>query len=119
MGLRQILEATYEGRMTAYRRIFQEKEGRTVQEEVLLSKNVPCALSWGGGMQKRGRTVEQEKLPHIRNEARVFLSPEIELPAGCRVIVSQHGATREFVSSGEGIVYPTHQEILLTREEMA
>ena len=119
MGLRQILEATYEGRLTAYRRIFAEKEGRTVQEEVLLLKNVPCALSWGGGMRKRGAAVKQELVPRIRDEARVFLPPDVELPAGCRVVISQHGTTREFISSGEGVVYPTHQEVVLTREGTA
>ena len=70
-------------------------------------------------MRKRGAAVEQELVPRIRDEARVFLPPDVELPAGCRVVISQHGATREFISSGEGVVYPTHQEVVLTREGTA
>lgn len=119
VGIRRILETTYQGKMTVYRRSFQEKDGRLLQKDLVLLENQPCALSWGGGMRKRGNAIEQDALPEIRDEARIFASPDLEIPPGCRIVVTQYGVTRDFISCGESVVYPTHQEIVVTREGMA
>lgn len=119
MGLRSILEATYEGRLTAYRRIFKKENGRTVQKEEAFLTEQPCALCWGGNYRQRGASLKQEILPEIQYEARIFVSPVVEIPAGSRVVVAQNGVIRDFVTCGEGVKYPTHQEIIVTREDKA
>lgn len=119
MGLRSILEATYEGRLTAYRRIFKKENGRTVQKEEAYLTDQPCALCWGGNYRKRGDSLKQEILPEIQYEARVFVSPAVEIPAGSRVVIAQNGGIWNFVTCGEGVRYPTHQEIVVTREDKA
>ena len=53
----------------------------------------------------------------IDYDAKLFASPELSIPAGCRIFVRQDGVLREFVSCGEAMVYPTHQEIPVSREE--
>jgi hypothetical protein len=119
LGLRHIIETTYAGRMTVYRRVFQTENGRTVQKDLVSILNQPCALSWGGGFQKRGTAVEQQLSPVIRGQARIFTAPDLDIPAGSRIVVTQYGKTTDFISSGEGVVYPTHQELIVEREDFA
>lgn len=119
MGLRSILEATYEGRLTAYRRVFRKENGRTVQKDEAYLTEQPCALSWGGNYRQRGASLKQGLLPEIQYEARVFVSPDAEIPAGSRIVVAQNGVIRDFVTCGEAVKYPTHQEIIVTREDQA
>ena len=119
MGLRRLIESTYSGRMTAWRRVFCKEGGRTVQKEEAFLTEAPCALSFGGNYRQRGASLKQELLPHIRYEARIFASPDLRIPAGSRITVAQDGVIRDFVTCGEGVVYPTHQEIIVGREEEA
>jgi hypothetical protein len=50
-------------------------------------------------------------------EAKLFLAPEIVVPAGSHVIVTQHGMTREYNLSSIPAVYPTHQEISFSAKD--
>lgn len=119
MGLREIFLSTCTDRMTVYKRVFQEKEGRTVQKDLAFLVEEPCALCYGGALQKRGEALSQGDFPKIEGEARLFAKPELEIPAGCRVEVTHCGRTISFIATGEAVVYPTHQQIVLTREAMA
>ena len=80
---------------------------------------VPCALSRGGSVRRQGSPIRQEETAVIDYDAKLFASPELSIPAGCRIFVRQDGVLREFVSCGEAMVYPTHQEIPVSREERA
>ncbi len=119
MGIRGLLEATYQARMTVYTRAFQEREGRMTQVEIVALRDVPCAVSWGGNFRKRGDSIKQSNFPEIREEARIFAAPNLRIPPGSRIVVTDCGVVKNFISSGDGIVYPTHQEIIVAREEMA
>lgn len=117
VGLRSIIEGTYRGEMTVYRRYAKVEKGRTVFREMAAYTGVPCALSRGGSVRRQGTALRQGAVAEVSYDAKVFLSPEVVVPAGCRVVVTQDGATRNFLVSGEATVYPTHQEIVVTREE--
>ena len=80
---------------------------------------VPCALSRGGSTRRQGSPIRQGEVGEIRYDGKIFASPELTIPAGCRIVVVQDGVVREFVTCGEATVYPTHQEIAVTREERA
>lgn len=45
---------------------------------------------------------------------KLFISPDVAIKAGSKIIVTQHGRTTEYSNSGVPAVYPTHQEIMLT-----
>ena len=45
---------------------------------------------------------------------KLFISPDVLIKAGSKIIVTQHGRTTEYSNSGVPAVYPTHQEIMLT-----
>lgn len=119
MGLRNLIERTYSGRLTAYRRVFREEGGRTVEKELPFLENAACALSWGGNQRQRGAALKQGLVPEIAYEAQIFAAPELDIPAGSRVVVTQDGATREFVTCGEAVIYPTHQQIMVSRRGRA
>ena len=119
VGLRSVIERTYRGEMTVYRRYAKIENGRTVFREMAAYTGLPCALSRGGSVRRKGTAIRQEELAGIRYDAKIFASPEAEIPAGCRIVVTQDGVLREFISCGEATVYPTHQEITVTREEWA
>lgn len=119
LGLRNAIESTYRGEMTAYRRYAKVEKGRTVFKEEAVCTAVPCALSRGGSVRRQGSPIRQEETAVIDYDAKLFASPELSIPAGCRIFVRQDGVLREFVSCGEAMVYPTHQEIPVSREERA
>ncbi len=119
VGLREVIESTYRGEMTVYRRFAKVENGRTVFGELAVYTGVPCALSRGGSTRRQGTPIRQEETGEIRYDEKIFASPELTIPAGCRIVVVQDGVLREFAACGEATVYSTHQEIAVTREERA
>ncbi len=119
VGLRSVIESTYRGEMTIYRRYAKIENGRTVFREIAAYTGLPCALSRGGSTRRKGTAIWQGELAEVRYDAKIFASPDTVIPAGCRIVVTQDGVQREFITCGEATVYPTHQEIMVTREERA
>ena len=119
MGLRSAIEATYSGLMTVYRRFPKIENGRTVFREEAVYTALPCALSRGASTRRQGDALRNNTIATVQYDAKVFLAPEPLIPPGSRVLVLQDGMSRNFVTSGEPMVYPTHQEIVLSREEFA
>lgn len=50
----------------------------------------------------------------VSQSVKLFISPDVVIKAGSKIIVTQHGRTTEYSNSGVPAVYPTHQEIMLT-----
>ena len=118
MGIRSAIEGTYHGQMSVYRRFPKIENGRTVFREEAIYSDIPCAFSRSTGTRKEGEALRSGKVAYADYVAKVFLAPEYTIPPGCRIVIAQDGMLRDFISSGEAMVYPTHQEIVLTREEM-
>lgn len=79
-----------------------------VGEHTLFEKQ-PCRLSYGS----MPSTSDTEGPANIVQITKLFIAPELEIPAGSKIIVTQNGRTTEFSNSGVPAVYPTHQEITL------
>jgi len=45
------------------------------------------------------------------------LPVDVEISAGCKVIVEQEGKTQYFYCAGETAVYGSHQEVILELEK--
>lgn len=43
----------------------------------------------------------------------LFIAPEVEIPSGSKITVTQNGKTTDYCRSGESAVYTSHQEIAL------
>lgn len=113
---RKWLELTYDGVMTV---TGSKKE--TVGSETIVTHNAvlyadqPCALSFSGTPDGS----QGEDAGEINYRATIFCAPELVIPAGSRITVTQYGKTYVMVYSGEGITYPTHQQLSVTRKERA
>ena len=43
----------------------------------------------------------------------LFIAPEVEIPSGSKITVTQNGKTTDYCRSGESAVYTSHKEIAL------
>lgn len=107
---RKALESTYEGRATVveYQKI-KDEYGLTSFQEVTVLEDQPCKLSFETLTSSTGDPVAT-----VSQSVKLFISPDVVIKAGSKIIVTQHGRTTEYSNSGVPAVYPTHQEIMLT-----
>ncbi|ENY8920593.1 hypothetical protein ACF133_003995, partial [Clostridioides difficile] len=49
------------------------------------------------------------KVAKLEQTIKLFISPDIEIKAGSKLIIND----KEYVRSGESAIYPNHQEIIL------
>lgn len=116
---RKAIESTYEGLCTIYEYIEIEDPdtGETIvsPEPVPIHENIPCKLS----KKTISAADDGEVANTIKYEPVLFINPDIEIKAGSKIVITQHGVTRQFKRSGEPFVYETHQEIVLQRTDTA
>lgn len=116
---RKAIESTYEGLCTIYEYIETEDPdtGETIvsPEPVPIHENIPCKLSKKTISAADGGEIANT----IKYEPVLFINPDIEMKAGSKIVITQHGVTRQFKRSGEPFVYDTHQEIVLQRTDTA
>lgn len=110
---KQAIESTYKGLCTVieYKDIEDEDTNETINKPIPVHEDIPCKLS-----KKAINSTNQTEVANIIKYAPVlFINPGIVIKAGSKIVVSQHGVTREFEQSGEPFVYETHQEIVLQK----
>lgn len=78
-------------------------------QPVILAENVPCKLSFESLTVTAGDGVAT-----VGQSVKLFLDPEIAVPAGCKIVVTRPDGT-EFTYGQSGLpgVFHNHQEILL------
>ena len=110
---RAALEMTYDGKMTVAGAHKETVDGETVvTPDAVLHEDVPCALSFSG----TPGAGQGEDAGETRYQAMIFCPPELDIPAGCRITVTQCGHTYSLRYSGEAITYHTHQQLAVIRE---
>lgn len=77
-------------------------------EKVVLKKQ-PCRVSFS----KLSNTKESDTRDAANQEIKLFISPDIVIKQGSKIIVTQEGRTIEYSNSGLPAIYHTHQEIVL------
>jgi hypothetical protein len=104
---RKAIESLYEGvcTITGSQEVIVE-DGTTEFEEVVICEGQPCRLSFGSSKTQTG-----EAATETTQEAKLFLAPEIVVPAGSHVVVTQHERMWEYKLSSTPAVYSSHQEI--------
>lgn len=81
----------------------------TTQKEVTKYENQPCKLSY-----EKHTTASSAGGPAIISQTiKLSLAPELEVPAGSKIIVTQDGVTNAFTRSSEPNVHMDHQHITL------
>lgn len=108
---RKALERTYEGRATVYeyREVRDPDTYLTDFKEVAVLEDQPCKLSF----KTLDTTTDTGPVAAMTQGVKLFLSPDVTIAPGSKIIVTQTGVTTEYASSGVPAKYPTHQEIPL------
>lgn len=81
--------------------------------EIPVINEEPCKLSF----QTLAVNEEGAAAAKLTQSVKLFLSPNLEIPAGCKIVVKRFGViNREFVyaRSGEPGIFTNHQEVPLT-----
>lgn len=81
----------------------------TSKREIAVLENQPCKLSF----ESNGSASNTDAATAIAQDIKLFLSPEIKISPGSKIVVTHEGRTGEYNQSGVPAVYPTHQEIAL------
>jgi len=108
---RKAVESLYKGLCTV--KVWQEIEDPithvTKHDEASLFSDTKCKLSY----EKQTSSTPTGGPAVIAQTIKLFIAPELDIPAGSKIIVTQHGKTTEYSRSGESAVYKDHQEIVL------
>lgn len=112
---RKALESTYDGTLTAYISTKKKVDGETKLVREKLYEKIKCALSKVSTPSTRQTDAQNA----ISYESKLFIPPELSIPPGSEIEVSQYGRTYQYINSAEAFVYPTHQELLLERKGSA
>lgn len=91
----------------------KNKYGTVVSEVKELYKNIPCRLSF----KNISQTEQTESVAKTSQVVKLFIAPEVYVPPGSIVKVTQNGVTRKYKHSGVSAVYTNHQEIILDVEQ--
>lgn len=114
MTHREAIESTYKGicRLYESKMVKDESSGITTEEKVPTEVGFPCRLSFGTSnvKDKEGALVKVQ-------ETKLFCAPEMEIPSGSMMEITQNERTAVYERSGFPVVYETHQEVVLTLKE--
>lgn len=111
IAAKQALGLLYEDTCTIYTNtpVLDADTGITEYQETALHENVPCRISFGSA----AATAADEAAPEVQQSITLFLAPEVDVPAGCKISITREGATTDYCRSGVPSIYKTHQEIKL------
>ena len=88
---------------------------RTEMTYQLFDSDIPCKLS----IKTAYITSDSDTVSTSEQSITLFLSPDIIVPSGSRVLIHHFGREMKFEQSGLPAVYPDHQEITLLYSEWA
>ncbi|HBF1530018.1 TPA: hypothetical protein LTV88_001016 [Clostridioides difficile] len=103
---RKAIEMLYRDKCTIveYQPVKDPVTKRTNNKEVIVLENQPCKISY-----KNITSATDGKVAKLEQTIKLFISPDIEIKAGSKLIIND----KEYVRSGESAIYPNHQEIIL------
>lgn len=109
--VRKAIESLYHGKCTVVQRksFFDETTKQTRLRDVKIITDEPCKLSFASTRP----TVQETGASSVSQGVKLFLAPEVDIPAGSKIIVTQNGRTTTYQQSGETAIYHHHQEIKL------
>lgn len=106
---RKIIESQYDATCDIIEyKPFEDGEFANKREETIFN-NKPCRLSF----EDIYSNSESDTQSFVNQKVKLFISPDIEIPSGCRIDITRLGKTKSYKSSGEPAIYISHQEIIL------
>ena len=110
-GYEKALRKLWNGSCDVYtiETVRNQQNGRDEPTEVQIVCGEPCHLSFSS----ISSVTEQDSAPLVQQTVKLFLSKEVEIPAGSKIVVRQNDRETAYAKSGEPAVYHCHQEIPL------
>lgn len=110
---RAMIEQTYDGLCTVYvyGSVTDPVTHMTHKEETAIYEDIPCRISFKNNNLNDSQPTETASVSV--QKIKLFLSPDVSIPKGSKIQVTQNNVTRAYKSSGEPMMYYTHQEIIL------
>ena len=101
-NVRKAIESLYKGRcdIYGYGVVTDTNSHLTENKEYIIYENISAAN-------------QLEPFSNILQDVKLFLSPEYEIKAGCKINVTQNGVTTAYKNSGQANIKSNHQEIQL------
>lgn len=111
--VRSIIEKTYKNSCNIYGYKKKIVDYETVIEKVLIYENIPCRLSY----KMTSSVVNNDKYNVPVQIIKLFISPNIDIKKGSKLVILHNGKEKEYKRSSEPVIYETHQEIILEIDE--
>lgn len=83
--------------------------GRNEAIEILKFQNQPCRLSFSS----ISSASESNSTALVQQTTKLFISKDIKIPPGSKIVITQEGETEVYQMSGKPAVYSCHQEVML------
>lgn len=83
------------------------RTGKTRQKWVSVFSDLPCRLSFKSVVVPN----ETDSAARTAQETKLFISKDVLVPPGSKIIVTHEGVKREYAQSGVSAAYSFHQEI--------
>lgn len=110
---RQAQEMLYEGLATVTGiETYIKPNGATGTRQATFYTNMPCRVSYGNLKNSNAGSPTYQAV-EIAQIIKLFCSPDVTIPAGSTITVTQNGQTATFTHSQPPLKYATHQEIIL------
>ena len=108
--IRAAVESLYKGLCTVYvqKEVTDPITHITSFAEEAAMENIPCRLSFSTIY-----SAQEGVADGLKQVTKLFIAPEIRIPAGSKIVVTQENVTTAYVRSGEPAYYESHQEIVL------
>lgn len=115
MSIKNAIETLYTDFCDIYGYVDNIEDGISHgQEQTLLYEHQPCRVSFSGLT-----AADQTDTVAVTDQTvKLFISPEISVREGSRIVVERDGEVLKYRHSGKSAVYPSHREIVLVPEEV-
>ena len=99
----------YNGTMTVYQMVDAQpdEDGITRSTETPIITDEPCHISFSTIDSNN----QSENVGNLHQEIVLYCDPDLTIPEGSKITVTQQGVTADYQLSGKPAVYMSHQEI--------
>ncbi len=109
--VRKAVESLYFDSCTVYEycQVINDNKSTGFKEKAVI-QDCPCKLSY----ETDANTSQSETADYKKQVIKLFMAPELIIKAGSRIDVKHLDRVLMFKCSGEPLIYPSHQEVMLT-----
>ena len=108
---RKAIQSLWTGKATITVRdgVLNEDTGRTEPVERVTASDLACRISFAAVKS----TEADEEAARVVQTVTLYIDPDLEIPEGSKITVTQNNVTGDYERSGKAAVYTCHQEVPL------